>query len=476
MSIPLGYVKIPTDKVGLGFLRLLKEELTVVGESTSSFKKEDVVHHLWVETKEFIGVPRWYYLARLKHRAVEAVADFSSGSPWLKHDRNFELRDGQSEIINSAVEACSKYGYGGCVVEAGVGSGKTIMLMEIARLLGLKPLILLPREILLLQWAEEIKKFYPKWRIGRLQGDIIEVRGYDVVVGTIQSAALKDDYEEWVYKEFGTVIIDECHIASAKEFSKGIPKFSAKYVIGGSGTVSRADKCEKVFAYMAGEKLAFLNKVTTMTPQIYFIDTGFAWKGWQAPLDRQRVKYLSKLVLDPKRNLMIVRQAVKAAKAGRNVLILSERVDHVRELVDKIRIELADSGITVGEMVGKTSAADRDLAKNANIIGATIQLVGTGFNEPRLDTLIFATPAQNVEQAIGRVTRLHPDKKQPLVLDLVDTHSETGMIFAKSRFKKYMLKNYKLFGTQCFPKEFLWKYQKELQHQQSTGVVLRSKV
>lgn len=462
MNIPKGYVRIPIQGVGIGFRHQIKNDLTIVADSTSSFQKEQTVHRMFFETPTHIGVPRGYYLSMLKHRGVDGEVDISNGQTFTKCEREWTFREGQAEIVEKAVEICTKYSYGGCIVEAGVGSGKTKMSLEIARRLGHKTLIIVPTTVLMSQWKEEIALSYPNWRVGYLQGNKIEVRGYDVCVAIINSVAMKDDYPDWLYDEFGTIIVDEVHRAASEEFAKAVPRFAARYVIGVSGTVKRADRCENVFIHTIGQILPFMNKVKTMTPQIYFIDTGFAWTGWRAALDRQRVKFLTKLVQDPSRNTMIVRQAVKAAKSGRNVLILTERVGHVKELRDKIKIELVGTELTVGEMVGTTPEAERKKSQVANIIVATVQLVGTGFNEPRLDTLIFASPIQNVTQAIGRITRLHPNKKMPFVLDLVDTHSDIGMTFGRSRFKKYLALGYRITGYQCLGRDFLWKYKKEL--------------
>ena len=52
------------------------------------------------------------------------------------------------------------------------------------------------------------------------------------------------------------------------------------------------------------------------------------------------------------------------------------------------------------------------------IVG-TSGTVGEGFDEPRLDTLVFATPVVAVTQAIGRILRRR-NAHAPLVVDPVD--------------------------------------------------------
>jgi len=463
LEIPRGYVKIPANSVGIAFRQLIKNELTIVADSTSSFTSEDVVHHLYSDNPPYIGVPRGFYLQRLKHRGVPGEFTYSLGGAFNQHAREFTLRPGQPEIIEKALSVLKKHDYGGVVIEAGVASGKTLITLEIARQLGLKTIIIVPTSVLMDQWIKEIKRFFPMWKVGKVFGDTFEVKGYDVCVAMLQSMAMKDDYPAWFYEEFGTIISDETHLLGAPEFAKGIPRFGARYMIGASGTVRRKDKCEKVFIYTIGEVIPFMHAVKTMQPEVFFIDTGFSWSGWGA-LDRQKSQGLKQIIADPGRNAMIVRQAVRASKVNRNVLILTERKVHAKELYGALNQQFLGSPYSAGLMLGETKQDVRDVSQKANVIIATVQLIGTGFNEPRLDTLIFATPVQNIDQCVGRIRREHPGKKTPFVLDPVDTRSEAGMIFAKSRFKKYLAQGWKLHGIECFPKEFLWKYKKELSY------------
>ena len=56
-----------------------------------------------------------------------------------------------------------------------------------------------------------------------------------------------------------------------------------------------------------------------------------------------------------------------------------------------------------------------------------------GLDIPRLDTLIMATPKGDIVQASGRVQRKHPDKRTPLIVDVVDTFS----VFEALRWKRW---------------------------------------
>ena len=56
---------------------------------------------------------------------------------------------------------------------------------------------------------------------------------------------------------------------------------------------------------------------------------------------------------------------------------------------------------------------------------ATINKVGEGFDETRLDVLDLVTPISwegSLLQCVGRICRAHPGKKRPVVVDWQDQH------------------------------------------------------
>jgi superfamily II DNA or RNA helicase len=258
---------------------------------------------------------------------------------------------------------------------------------------------------------------------------------------------MKDNYPEWLYREFGTIICDEIHVCGSAEFKNVLFKFAPKYFIGVSGTLNRADRAENVFKYGLGPVVKG-QKIKSLVPTIYFVDTKYVGKGINIKdYSRDKHKMLADICQSTARNELIVQNVVKAALAGRHVLILSERVAHVEELHSIIKDRLESAFIKVGKMVGSSKKEEREYAQDAQVLVATSQLLAVGFNNPRLDTLIFATPMQSVVQPVGRVIRQHPDKKPPLVIDLVETSSKGARILAKSRAKKYREKGWTLKHT-----------------------------
>lgn len=450
MSIPRGYVRIDRRTVASAMRERIKQDLTVVPFSTSSFQPDLNPIALWREEGDWLGIPRGHYLTLGKRYGLEGQFQFSAGAHDVKPNPPISLRPGQEEVISGCIDMMRRDKFGGAIAEAKVGSGKSVMGMEIARRIGLKTLIVVHSTVLMEQWLGEIPKFLPNWNVGRIRGEIFEVSGRDVCVGIIHSLSMKDYFPQF-FEEFGLVIFDECHICSAPEFSKAFQKFPAQYFLGLSGTLKRADRTENVFKYGIGQVFSGIDIVKNMDPHVYFIDTSFSWSAkYDMPLDQEKMHLVRALIASPVRNKIIIDNAIKAAKSGRNVLILSERVPHVEELTVKLREALIGTGIKVGMLIGSSKKKDREEAMLADIIVATVQLVGVGFNIPRLDTLIFATPAQAIQQPVGRILRLAEGKKQPLVLDLVDSMSRAALQLGESRWRKYKANGWKVFGTNVF--------------------------
>jgi superfamily II DNA or RNA helicase len=374
----------------------------------------------------------------------------------LKDTTPIKLREGQEDVISGCIAEMKKNYFGGAIAQVVTGGGKTIIGIELARRLGIKTLVIAHNTLLLKQWPAEVRRFFPEWDIGIIQGNKIDVKDKDICIGTLQSLALKDDYPDWLFEEFGLIIIDEVHKVAAAEFQKAMIRFNAKYMLGLSGTLKRADGAENIFKYGIGIVVSGMNKVKVMDPTIYFISTQYAWNvGKNRPLDRQKIGLLKGMIESNARNEIIIRNACKAAMSGRNVLVCSERVGHVTDIAYEIAKRVKPRGIDVGILVGSTKEEKRIAARKAQVICATYQLIGTGFNEPRMDTLIMGTPISAVEQPVGRILRCLDEKKDPIVLDIIDKKSFSATKMGNSRRRKYKEKGWKIVNDNLFDR---WDY------------------
>ena len=92
-----------------------------------------------------------------------------------------------------------------------------------------KTLVIVHKEFLMNQWIERIELFLPDAKIGKIQGQIVDVDDKDIVIGMLQSLSMKE-YPASVFESFGLTIIDEVHHISSEVFSNSLFKYCSKMV------------------------------------------------------------------------------------------------------------------------------------------------------------------------------------------------------------------------------------------------------
>ena len=117
---------------------------------------------------------------------------------------------------------------GGGLLEIHTGAGKTVMGLNIISQLKKKTLIIVHKEFLLRQWIERIEQFLPNAKVGKIQGEVIDIENKDIVIGMLQSLSMKD-YPKSIFDSFGLSVYDECHHIGAEVFSRVLFKVVTKY-------------------------------------------------------------------------------------------------------------------------------------------------------------------------------------------------------------------------------------------------------
>ena len=65
-----------------------------------------------------------------------------------------------------------------------------------------------------------------------------------------------------------------------------------------------------------------------------------------------------------------------------------------------------------------------------------------GLDIPKLDTLILATPMSDIIQSVGRILRVHDEKKEPIVVDIIDDRVKMCKKLYFLRNKTYLSKGW----------------------------------
>ena len=268
----------------------------------------------------------------------------------------------------------------------------------------------------------------------------------DIVM--IGSLGKEDDINPMV-RDYGMIIVDECHHAAAATFENVLRASAAKYVYGMSATVKRGDKQERKLLMQLGPiRHRYTAKERAIKQGIgHYVYPRFTRMIDLSPSDDRHISELYRLIVDNElRNMQIVADAVDCVKKGRTPVVMTKYREHAETLYGLLQgvadhVFLLQGGKSLkarAELREKMAAVVRD---ESMIMVATGQYVGEGFNYPRLDTMLMAMPISfegNVEQYAGRLNRDYERKKDVIIFDYIDQHVPVLERMYHRRLRTYM--------------------------------------
>ncbi|MCL1883479.1 MAG: DUF1653 domain-containing protein [Defluviitaleaceae bacterium] len=361
------------------------------------------------------------------------------------------------------------------ILSATTAFGKTVVGAYLIASRKVNTLILVHRSNLLTQWIDRLNEFLqineepdpeftPTGRrkkksvVGQIGGGKTSLSGI-VDVAIMQSLVSGDEVKELV-KNYGMVIVDECHRGAAFSFEQILKATNAKYVYGLTATPTRKDGHHPII-YMHCGKIRYrvdAKQQAEERPFEHFLIPRFT--RFQKPVHRDGDKWeIQDVYTDIQnseiRNNLIVQDVVAAVEQGRNPIILTERTEHVAILADILSSQLKNVITLTGGLSQKQS---REALQNvANIpanesfvLVATGKYVGEGFDMPRLDTLFLAMPISwtgTVQQYAGRLHRLFDGKNEVQIYDYVDVHVQMLEKMHQKRLRSYASIGYKVKDT-----------------------------
>ncbi len=473
-------------------------------------KTTDIVHaddpvpvYLYKEEPDRFGVPRNFYRKRrsVDHDESEQVGyGMRMQALETKYKATGPFKE-QDQCLTKLESEFEDQKWGGVLLRAGCAFGKTVVAIELARRLGRRTLVLVHKEFLVNQWRKRIKEFLPDARVGIIQQkkceyDEVEGGEPDFVIALMQSLA-KDDgtrYPKEMYHVFGTVITDECHRIGASTWADLIPKFEGAYRIGLTATPRRKDGAQDVFFEHISE-VSYGAVSEGQRPQIRMLFTDAVLKpirrgDYKVDIsDLNSAQIINQLAVDEFRTRAIVDELVGAVRNGRKIMVVSERLSHLKRMAEQLGAALFDMELPFVPVIdfytgdwytgevwenfvrGKSGKIlhrrgdlktkrrkqeDLDKAEEANVIFATKQMVEEALDIPAIDVIALTTPLSDIEQVVGRSRRwCVPEEKkcnrlcswragvckakpQPIVLDVVDEqiHNVDSKWRARKRFYK----------------------------------------
>jgi hypothetical protein len=442
---PKGYT-IPKSELTPAQIKQIKKDLMIKPHIPNSPVNMflDNAYPAYRESANKFYLPRYYGETHFGKPAEYKVPE---GTPI---DITFaaDLRDYQKPVVAKFVDYLKASPSAGGLLELPCAWGKTAAALYIIAALKKKTIVLVHKEFLMNQWIERIRQFLPGARIGKIQGAVVDIEDKDIVLGMIQSLAMKE-YPDDLFQTFGFAVIDEVHHISSEVFSKTLFKLVPQYMLGLSATMNRKDGTTHVFKMFLGEVVFKGKRDEVYEVAVRSID-------YKAPDDpeynevvydfRGNVQYstmITKLCAANHRSEFILRvlQDMLVENPAQQIIILAHNKSLLKYLYDAIEHRsIASVGYYIGGMKEKALKE----SESKRVIIATYSMAAEALDIKTLTTLIMATPKTDIEQSVGRILRERHGK--PVVVDIVDSHEVFQRQWAK-RKTFYKKQGYSIWRT-----------------------------
>ena len=358
------------------------------------------------------------------------------------------LRPDQQEALNAVL----LHDLG--MLVAPTAFGKTVTAAAVIAHRKVSTLVLVHRADLMRQWQERLGSFLVLngQKIGLIGAGKKKPTGM-LDIAVIQSLSRRDDLVE-LFSQYGQIIIDEAHHLSAQSFEAVLNESNSHYVLGLSATPIRSNGHHPIIFMQCGP-IRHVAKRPIHVPkdlavQVRHLPTP------PMPPQASIQEVIRLLAEDNDRNARIVADAITALNAGRKVLLLTKRTEHLDLLYKHLKDIRQPCFLLHGRMKTKERQAIiqalADLPDDTpHILLSSAQLVGEGFDHAPLDTLILTLPISwegALQQYAGRLHRDHVSKTDILIHDYVELeHPQLARMWEK-RQRGYRAMGYRVESDQ----------------------------
>jgi len=354
----------------------------------------------------------------------------------VRAPRQPTLRPYQRDAIDAVLSA-RRAGVRRMLVSLPTGAGKTVIFAELAKLARRQVLVLAHREELLGQARDKIAAAMDGAAVVAIErGGEIASPDAKVVVCSIRSLHEERLARVIAGRDIGLIVYDECHHAAADDNMRVLRQLGAfdpawaGTLLGFTATTARGDGkgLDAVF-----ERIVFSRTLPEMIDDGYLAPLRGYRVSTAADLTRLsgggldfQVEELAEAVDIEERNALVARSIQELARDRRTIAFCAS-VGHARNLRVALHLLGVPAGIVHGAMPSDERArALADFRQGRTQVLTNVAVLTEGFDDPGVSCVAMARPTRSeglYAQCVGRGTRLHPGKKDCLILDFVDASS-----------------------------------------------------
>ena len=410
------------------------------------YNNDDVVETDYFEELEdgSIIVPRFTNLMKFLGNLKYKIIDKRCNGSVIDIKCNIIPRN---NIQKSAIKTFTSSDNGLFVLDP--GEGKTVIAIAGICKLKRKTLILTHKNSLEKQWQDRFLQFT---NLKKEQVCIATSKNYKesfwqpisiITNQTFISLINRDPNFLGILKNanFGICVSDECHTSvGAPTFSRCSIHIPTRRFYGLSATPNRMFDADIIKDHV-GKEITFGKSKDVMTGKVYVVcidydilPNHYSYLYWKGKFQRSR--YLNFLSRSRNLNNFVIKITNKIIDLNRNLIIVSERLGHLKQLQEIIK----NKTLSVGMFVAGSNQSQ--LQKRVTL--STPGKIRDGIDAPWKDTLIMTSPISNIKQMVGRIARISPNKQQPVVFDLVDSTCRQISNTLSKRLRFYKSNNWEI--------------------------------
>jgi superfamily II DNA or RNA helicase len=317
------------------------------------------------------------------------------------------------------------------VLQLATGGGKTIVFCLLALEFlkqGEGVLILAHRQELINQAHEKVEAI-SGLPAGKIQAGKAINWDYDIQVASVQTLTRRK-----AFPEAALVIVDECHHASAKSYTRIMEAYPNAYILGVSATPCRTDgqSLKRHFDHLitgptVGDLIQqnYLSKYKLYAAAKKIDTTGVKTKRGDFDLTELAEAVDDSIVCGD-----VIKTWQEYAK-GTQTIVFNVDIDHSIKIAEAFNQE----GVSAAHIDGTTPKGERDRLitafKNKEItVLSNCAIFTEGFDCPRIETVVVVRPTKSLIlwlQIIGRALRVIEGKDYARIIDHTDNWKNLGL-------------------------------------------------
>jgi superfamily II DNA or RNA helicase len=350
---------------------------------------------------------------------------FVTRDDFLPHQQTgiLALREHQEEALETLARLRAE-GVTIALLTHATGLGKTVVAIEDARRLNLRTLFVAHTRELVQQTADAFHRQWPEVTV-----DIFDsARGRPeafVVVGTVQGVSA--NLELFDENDFGYLIVDEAHHATAETYQRIIGYFRTRFMLGMTATDERADHASllEVFQTVAHRmELEEAIKRGLLVPiRCVRVQTNVDLRDVRFSGLRYNQQDLETKLIIQERNDLII-NTYREHVPGKRAAVFCVNVRHAEMLAEGFTA----AGFPAQAVSGRLPVEERkrrldDYHAGRVRVLCACDLLNEGWDSPETEVLLMARPTMSqllYRQQLGRGTRKAPGKEALIIFDFVD--------------------------------------------------------